>query len=84
MIPTNDKGRFEFQACPFLLCILVRQQKKPADQPAFFAFVVELFLEIAVVKSLESCSVTGLVLAHLMNSVVDGVEILGLCELCNA
>ena len=41
-------------------------------------------LEVSVEESLESCSVTSLVLAHLMDCVMDFIEVLLLCKLCDA
>ena len=35
--------------------------------------VVGRLLEVSVEESLETCTVTGFVLAHLMNSIVDGI-----------
>ena len=42
-----------------------------------------LLLEVTVVETLEALTVTSLVLCHLMNSVVDSVEILSLGVLCD-
>ena len=39
-----------------------------------------ILLEVSLVKSLEASSVACLVLAHLMNCVVDCIEVLLLCE----
>ena len=39
-----------------------------------------LLLEVSVVESLETCSVTRFVLAHLVDCVVDSVKVLLLCK----
>ena len=46
--------------------------------------MVGLLLEEAVVQAGEALSVTGLVAGHLVNGVVDGIEVLGLGELGDA
>ena len=43
-----------------------------------------LFLEVAVEKTLKALAVTSLVLCHLVNGVVDSIEVKSLCTLCNA
>ena len=45
---------------------------------------VALLLEEAVVQACEALSVTGLVACHLVNGVVDGIQVLGLSQLGNA
>ena len=37
-------------------------------------FIVSLLAEIALQQSCEACTMTGLVLGHLMNGVVDSIE----------
>ena len=46
-------------------------------------FIVSLLAEIALQQSCEACTMTGLVLGHLMNGVVDSVETSGLGILGN-
>ena len=43
--------------------------------PFLFSEITRLFLEIAVEKTLETLSVTGLVLGHLVNRVVNGIPV---------
>ncbi len=43
-----------------------------------------LLLEVSVVEALEAGAVAGFILAHFVNCVVDGVEVLLLCEGCDS
>ena len=58
----------------------------PGDEaaPAVFYGKVGLLLEVAVVETLEALAVTGLVLGHLVDGVVDGVEVEFLGAACDA
>ena len=42
--------------------------------------VYAMLFEISVVKSLEACTVTGFILAHFVNCIVDCVKVLLLCK----
>ena len=47
-------------------------------------FYVRILLEVSVVESLESSSVTSLILAHLVYCIVDSIKVLLLCESCDS
>lgn len=68
--------------------VMVNARKKSAAKRIAALIIIvkcyRLFLEIAVEETLEASAVTGFVLAHLVNCVVDSVKVVGLGEFSDA
>ena len=66
--------------------VLVCLERATGRQVVVRSLVVKkrLFLEVAVVESFETFSVTSFVASHFVNGVVDGIEVEFFCTFCDA